>query len=183
MIQAMNLNQNTMKKTFFILFIFCTAASLSFAQESTEGNEPQADSTAIADALGKMFNAKIDIKIDESIFNSKMGNMYLSEKYGAVVIMILAPQSVDKAQENMDKEKKKDGYKSVDHGSYMVDGRKIIFETGTMKKDGEKMMMDMYAVEVKPEASVFMVAAYLLKDKETLHQKIKDSVATIKLVE
>lgn len=130
-----------------------------------------------------MFSAKIDIEIDSSLFDQKTGNIYFSEKYNAVFMMLSIPQGIEKAAEHMEGERKKDGYKEVSSGRYEVNGKKVLFEKGTIKKNGKKMSMDMYVVEVGENSSIFAAGLYLPKHKDLFEQKIKESIGTIKVAE
>ncbi len=81
----------------------------------------------------------------------------------------------------MENEKKKDGYKKKSQGSYAVDGRRIIFEKGQIKKNGKKMLLEMFAIECQPKTSIFITGVYSVEHSEIFEEKIKRSVDTAKL--
>jgi hypothetical protein len=170
-----------------LLITILLSVNLSYAQGEKDSTDLKASTdslqAALTDVFSKMFSAKIDIDIDRSLFDQKTGNIYISEKYNAMLMMISIPQGIDKAAEQMEGERKKDGYKEISSGRYEVNGKKVLFEKGMVKKNGKKMLMDMYVVEEGENSSIFAAGLYLPKHKDLFEQKIKESISTIKVAE
>jgi hypothetical protein len=173
-------------KNVIILILLLLVASASLFAQDTDLSTAASDSAKIAKAITDMFNRKIDVPIDEKIFSAKVGNnMYFSSDESAFILMMVMPTSIDKAEDQMASQaKKRPGYKKLNSGSYVTStGRKVVFENGSMKAEGKKMLMDMYGVEVNGEASIFFAGAYLAKDEDKYKGMMKSLAEAAKLAD
>ena len=133
-------------KIAIIILALLSKVAFMYAQEP---NTSPKDSSSfdLGEAMKKIFNTKVDMDVDKGLFNKQMGNIYFSEEYNAVLMTLVVPQTIETAAEHMEKESKKDGYKKIASGMYEIDGKKILFEKGRMKKNGKKMLIDMFVVD------------------------------------
>jgi hypothetical protein len=172
-----------MKTLIIFLAILGHTTLLAQDQDSTKAAN---DSAQIAKLFSDMFNRKVDAPIDEKIFSKKGGtNMYFTADEDAFVLMMVLPVPIEKAEGQMENQKKKPGYKTLGTGSFRTkDGRKIIFENGSLKAEGKKMLMDTYGIETKQgDVSIFLSGVYPVKEEAKYKAMIKSLAEAAKLAE
>src|SRR6478736_930891 len=118
----------------------------SFGQNIQGSTYPDTLNNQISE-LTKIFSTKVSLKIDTSIFNKKQGNFYTSEKYEAFIVAIATSKTIAQAEEHFTQEISKNEYKLKEKGKFIADGKDVLFQKGTMKKDGKKYNTNIYALK------------------------------------
>ena len=169
-----------MKTTLALLAFMLFVSTASFAQ-----TEAQTDSVAeyLANQIKKVFSTKVDMNVDATLFPENEGNIYMNEKAKAMIMTLVAPQSFAKAEEHFDKESKKDGYKLLEKKKFSQDGKNFLYQKGSLKVDGKKAMMYLYAIEATEESTIFFTAVHMLDDEKKFFPAIEKAALSAKLAE
>jgi hypothetical protein len=88
---------HTLKTKFLRLTFLLFFSSLAFTSRA------QTDSSEfnLGDLIGKIFNTKIEMEVDSSLFPQKMANFYMSESPVGVLMAMSVPQDYLEAKEDM----------------------------------------------------------------------------------
>jgi NDP-sugar pyrophosphorylase family protein len=166
---------STFRRLAFIL-IFTTISFLSFGQtDSVEFD--------LGDAIGKLFNTQIEMEVDESLYPQKMGNFYMSESPVGILIAMSVPQDYLEAKEDMfDGEGKSEINKIKDKGSFMNNGLEISYAKGITKKDGKKLWMELYTIQLADGNSLFVIGSCEIKAKDVFSASFLNAAKTAKIV-
>jgi hypothetical protein len=168
-----------MKKSIFLIALAVViSATTVFAQKKKKKEEAE-----LAETLNKVFNTKVDMDIDTTIFESHEGNMYMSEGYKAFVMTMVAPQSIQKAEEKFNETKEKADYKIVDKKKIEHEGRIILYQKAEAEKDGQKALIYVYQIEAAPESTILISATDMGTDTEKVFKAIQQAAFTAKLAE
>ena len=159
-----------------VLLLFSAA---TFAQ-SDDDNLDSA-SVQFADALDKVFSTKVYMDLDTTVFSTKQGNFYLAEADNAMIMTMVVPQSFAKAEEDFDKETKKDGYKMLEKKKFVHNGKNIAYQKGMMKKKGKKLVMYLYAIEQSKEQTIFFTGMHMDGDEGKFFPLIERAALSAKL--
>lgn len=170
---------HTLKTKFLRLTFLLFFSSLAFTSRA------QTDSSEfnLGDLIGKIFNTKIEMEIDSSLFPQKMANFYISESPVGVLMAMSVPQDYLEAKEDMfDGEGKSEIRKIKDKGSFMNNGLEISYAKGITKKDGKKLWMELYTIQLADGKSIFVIGTCEPKAKATFSASFLNAAKTAKLV-
>ena len=161
-----------------LFLIFCCFNTFVYSQEDTAAFDLGAE-------LGKIFSTEVKMDVDLSLYPQQMGNFYISENPVGVLIAMVVPQSFEKAKGDMtdNKEGFGDGSKIKEQGSFMEDGREIAFAKGIAKKDGKKLWMEMYTIQVDENHSLMVLGTCDIKSKNRFTSSFLQAAVTAKVSE
>jgi hypothetical protein len=148
-------------KLFISISRIAALVCISFTSFAQSANDTDSLSTKLGEALNKVFNTKIDMVIDSTVFPTHQANFYFNEEEKAVIMTLVAPQSFAKAEEHFEKQTNKDGYKMTEKKKFTHDGRNFLYQKGILKKDGEKLIMYLYAIEDSEDATIFFTGMHM----------------------
>ena len=160
--------------------IFFTCLALFLLSVSTYG---QTDSMngGLENEMTKMLTTKIYMEVDSQLYSSIQGNFYISEKPQAMIMAMVIPQSYEKAKQKISEDVKKKNVLIKDSGEFVINGKKIVFKIGEMVERGEKMIIELYAVEATAESTILITGVYLPKDRLRFANSAKKAATTAKL--
>lgn len=149
-------------KTLFTVSRIAALVLLSFSAFA-QSDDKNVDSLSanLGKELDKMFNSKIEMDIDNTLFPNKQSSFYINEEEKAMIMTILAPQSFPKAEEHFNKENDKEGYKLIEKKKFKHNGRNILFQKGTMEEEGQKMVLYLYAIEDTEKSTIFLTGMHM----------------------
>jgi hypothetical protein len=161
-----------MKKLLVAVFVFVSVVGM--AQDSKMSKE---DEKKLEEGMKMLFDSKIEMTIDSSVYPANEGNTYFTEAQDAGIIAMVAPKSFSKMKEDMNK--KKD---VVDKGEITLNGQKILFMKNTKKKGDTEFIMFVYCKENDAESTI-MVTSFFEKDKESIFKSHGEkAIASAKLI-
>jgi hypothetical protein len=171
-----------MKRLPGVISFFVLLLSIASFGQSTESKK--SEDVNVARELDKAFNTKVDMDVDTTIFDSRQGNIYLSEKHKAMIMTMVAPQSIGKAEEIFNKEKAKKNYTITEKKKLSNNGRTILFQRGETEKDGQKAFMYIYQIEATPESTILISGMHMdpAEDRESIFQAIQRAAFSAKVV-
>lgn len=132
--------------------------------------------------LDKMFNSKIEMDVDKTLFPTKESSFYINEEEKAMIMTLLAPQSFPKAEEHFNKENQKEGYKLLEKKKFKHNGKNILFQKGTMEEDGQKMVLYMYAIEDSETSTIFFTGMHMDGAEKKFFPAMERAALSAKLV-
>lgn len=161
-----------MKKTFFTSLALLLSV-ITYGQSDTTEMD--------FNAMTKMLNTKIIMEVDTLLYTNSQGNFYISENPQAMIMGIVIPESYEKAKEKLTDDVKKKNVIIKDSGEFVVNGKKIVFKIGEMDERGEKMLIELYAVEATKDHTIIITGVCLPKDKLRFANTAKKAASTAKL--
>ncbi len=78
------------------ILLFILQTSCLYGQEKKQLLEDSINFD-LGESMKEIFNTKVDLEVDKELFNKQMGNIYLSEEYNAVLMILVVPQSIETA--------------------------------------------------------------------------------------
>jgi hypothetical protein len=149
-----------MKKIFSLgriaAFVFLSFSAFAQSDEDTDSL-----SANLGKELDKMFNTKIDMDIDTKLFPTKQSSFYINEEEQAMIMTLVAPQSFAKAEEHFNKESKKEGYTQLETKKFTHNGKNFLYQKGMLEREGNKMIMYLYAIEDGEKATIFFTGMHM----------------------
>jgi hypothetical protein len=165
------------KKPIVVLIAF-----LCFQTAIAQLNGNESSAGAPAEELSKVLTTEIVMDIDTLIYSTRNGNIYISENPDGMIMGIVAPQSFEKAKTRLDESnsRKKD-FHPKDKGEFRENGRRILYRTGTFKKEGKKYVMEQYIVAVSADRSIFITGFYDPKAKSIFGNTIRKAAVSARM--
>jgi hypothetical protein len=174
----MKLHRTTklIRTTFFL--IFCCFNTFAYTQEDTTAFDLGAE-------LNKIFSTQVEMDVDLSLYPQQMGNFYISEDPVGILLAMVVPQSFEKAKGDMTDSKDGfgEGSKIKEQGSFIKNGREIAFAKGIAKKDGKKLWMEMYTIQVDENRSLMVLGTCDIKSKNRFTSSFLKAAETAKVSE
>jgi hypothetical protein len=137
-----------------------------------------ADEEKLEQNLKMLFDSKIDMAIDNTVFTVNDGNSYFTEAQDAGLIGMIAPKSFEKMGKDL--EKKSEGI--LDKGEMILDGQKVLFIKKSKEKDGKIFFITVYCKANDAESSM-MVTSFFEKGKDDIYKPhAEKAIASAKLV-
>jgi len=166
-----------MRIFFLTSLAFLLFSSTAFAQT----DDSDSLSTQLGKELDKVFNTKVYMDVDSTVFPTRQNNFYFNEPEQAMIMTLVAPQSFAKAEEHFDKQTKKDGYKSVEKKKFTHNGRNYLYQKGIFKKDGHKAIMYLYAIGESETETIFFTSLHMAGDEEKFFPAIERAALSASL--
>lgn len=160
-------------------------ATMALAFNLCNAQSEKADSVDfdLGKAFAKIFDSKVSMDIDTTFFTPQSNSFYLSEEHKALIMTMVVPQTFEKAEAQFDKESKKEGFKLSDKGKLQHNGKTILYQKGTMKKDGKKAGFHMYAVAGDENNTIFISGIFMREDEKLVAPQIETAALSAKLLE
>jgi hypothetical protein len=170
-----------MKISFCLLFslVVVLSASPTFAQ-TTEKDSTEFD---LGKEISKVFNTKVIMDVDTSVFNARQGNFYMNEESKAMIMTMVVPQSLKRVEEDFDKKSKKKEVKVLETKKFTHDGKNFLYQKAVVKKDGNKAFMYVYAIEATPESSIFITCTHMDGDEKKFFPAIERAALSARLAQ
>jgi hypothetical protein len=161
------------------------SAAVVLSVNGTFAQTTKKDSTEfdLGKEIGKVFSTKVFMDIDTILFNTRQGNFYFNEASKALIMPIVVPQSIARLEDDFSKKDKKKDIKIIETKKFTHDGKQILFQRGLLKKDGNKVLMYMYAVEATPESSILLTCAHAEGEEKKFFPAIERAALSAKLAE
>jgi hypothetical protein len=171
-----------MKKSVFLLALLAlVSVTTTIAQNKKQEKDEAKEERELAEALSKVFKTKVDMDLDTTVFDSREGNMYVSETHKAFVMTMVAPQSIQKAEEKFNEPNENKKYKVIDKKKIEHEGRIILYLKSEAEKDGQKALIYIYQVEATPESTILISATDMGTDTEKIFKAVERAALTAKL--
>lgn len=154
---------------------------LSFSAFAQSDEKVDSVSAEIGKQIDKVFNTKVYMNVDTTIFSTHQGNFYIAEAEKAMIMTLVAPQAFPKAEEHFNKEGKKDGYKVLEKKKFAHNGKNYIYQKGLLKKDGKKMIMYLYGIEEGSDTTIIFTGMHMAGDEEKFFPIIEKAALSARL--
>ncbi|SHJ37711.1 hypothetical protein [Aquimarina spongiae] len=178
------------KKTLFVLVLIAviscgknkTAEKESLPDvdtESTTHTSPEEEKKA---ALNNIFNADIEMEVDETVFVIDNGTNRVTEDMSAGIMKMVAPQPYDLLKKRLEEEpENQNGMTSLGIEEVELEGKKVLVQKSmTLDDAGDKMIMMMHAVPAGEKT--MMISSFFPADEEGKYVPlIEKSVLSAKL--
>jgi hypothetical protein len=166
-----------MKKIVFLLTLLAfISVTIAIAQKKKKVDERE-----VAEALNMVFNTKVDMDLDTTIFDTHQGNMYISESHKALVMTMVSPQSIQEAEEKFNKPSEKKNYKIVEKKKIEHEGKIILYQKAEAEKDGQKALIYVYQIEATPQATILVSGTDMGTYTEKIFMVVERAALTAKL--
>jgi len=165
-----------------ILVFFSTT---SFAQDDNIDTAETNEHTSINadDALAQLFSSPIQLEVDTLLYPKKVGNFYSSESPEAMIMSMVSPEPLEKLKMDFKKEHSRKDVTILGNGEFVENGKTIIFQKGTMKKEGKKYAFETYALKADEKRTILVVGYYDLRAKKTYGFTIKKAASSANVLE
>lgn len=167
-----------MKKILVLGLLF-----LSFYGFGQNDTISEKDEEKLLNAMSKMFNSEFDIEIDASVYSVNQGNSYFTEDEKSAIIAMLVPASFEKMKADMNKDKKKEGLKTLEKGELVMNGKRVLFVKQLLEKEGEEYIIYIYCKEHNEESSLTMTSFFENAKESVYKPHIDKAIASLKLKE
>jgi len=158
---------------FLIVSTLCVAQNDTLTAQDKENMEK---------GLKMLFDSKIDMDIDKSVFTMNEGNMYFTDDQKIGIVAMVVPQSFAKVKESMNKDKKKENMQLLDKGEISLNGQKVLFMKNQTEKEGKEYIILIYCKENDADSSI-MITSFFEKSKESeIKPMAEKAITSAKLV-
>jgi hypothetical protein len=169
-------------KTLFTIGRIAALVLFSFSTFAQSDEDTDSLSAQLGKELDKMFNTKIEMDIDGTLFPTKQSSFYFNEEEKAMIMTFVAPQSFAKAEEHFSKETKKEKYKLLESKKFTHNGKNILFMKGRMEEEGQKMIVYMYSIEDTANSTIFFTGMHMDGDEKKFFPAIERAALSAKTV-
>ena len=176
----LNQKSNPMKSPISIIILLTAISVTATVAQDKKKEKEQFDLMA---EMNKVFSTKVDMDVDTTIFETRQGNMYISESEKAFIMTMVAPQSIAKAEEQMNEPDASEDYKILEKKKIMHEGRTILFQKAEAEKEGQKAIVYIYQIEATPESSILISATQLNTANEKVFKAIQRAAYSAKLAD
>lgn len=149
----------------------------------------QTDSLSVKDqenlekGLKMLFDSKISMDIDKTIFTQNEANTYFTEDQKSGIVGMVVPQSYSKMKAKLDEGKKKEGMEVVDKGELIMNGQKVLFMKSLTKKEGQEFTILIYGKENDADSCI-MITSFFEKSKENQFKPLAEkAISSAKLTQ
>ncbi|MBL7886943.1 MAG: hypothetical protein JNJ52_09360 [Flavobacterium sp.] len=149
----------------------------------------QTDSLSVKDqedlekGLKMLFDSKISMDIDKTIFTQNEANTYFTEDQKVGIVGMVVPQAYAKMKAKLDEGNKKEGMEVVDKGELIIDGQKVLFMKSLTKNEEQEFIIMIYSKENNADSCI-MITSFFEKSKENQFKPlVEKAISSAKLTQ
>ena len=149
----------------------------------------QTDSLSVKDqedlekGLKMLFDSKISMDIDKTIFTQNEANTYFTEDQKVGIVGMVVPQAYTKMKAKLDEGNKKEGMEVVDKGELIIDGQKVLFMKSLTKNEDQEFIIMIYSKENNADSCI-MITSFFEKSKENQFKPlVEKAISSAKLTQ
>jgi hypothetical protein len=154
-------------------------AFLLFSSTSNAQMDKLMQFSAMFGDLTALFESKVNIDVDTTIFNKRIGNFYLAGENNAAIIPVLAPPGQFKTAEDFFKiDSGKMGFTVNDKGKYKENDREIWYQKGMVEQFDKQLLFHLYAIRTDEKNTILIAGIFLPENEKELAVIIKKAAAS-----
>jgi hypothetical protein len=146
-------------KTFYPLLL-CVSVTFSLSNAFAQTGKKDSTELDLGKEMNKVFGTKVLMDVDTVLFDSHHGNFYINEANSAMIMTMFVPQGIARVEADFNKNDEKKDVTITEKKKFVHNGKTILFQKGLVEKEGQKVIMYLYAVEFNTESSIFITATH-----------------------
>lgn len=144
----------------FCHFLLCVIVTLSLNSTFAQTGEKDSTEFDLGKEMNKVFGTKVLMDVDTVLFDSHHGNFYINDANSAMIMTMFVPQGIARVEADFNKNDEKKDVEITEKKKFIHNGKTILFQKGIIEKEGQKVIMYLYAVEFNAESSIFITATH-----------------------
>ncbi len=105
----------------------------------------------------ELMSKKVDITVDEELFNSVAPNTYVSESPTAVVMAMYVPENYEAAKKKLNEDYSAQKFEVTSSGEKEINGVKVLYIYGKSEAEGTTLENKVYCYEIDKDTCLMLI--------------------------
>ncbi len=124
----------------------------------------------------------ISMEFNKSLYSDAMKNIYFSEEPKAMLMGMLAPQSIEDLNNELGSDFSGGELKNIKKGETKIDGIDILYVVGSfVDESGEEFAIEMLAKKHDNKSSILVVSFYEINKKGIFGEEAKNAILSARV--